>query len=150
MKIARGFIVIFLLWFLAAIILNIVALAFGVYETWMLYTLIGFFVILIILFLRKRLKSKDKKKKGKPRGIIKFFLILAILTILGYVAYNYIPSVNSSNYFYDIGSQLDAKSPYLSPQSHTSVVFNQSNVYRKISITFYKLLGPIKRINQPE
>lgn len=68
----------------------------------------------------------DYAKEPKHIKIIKIFAILAVIGIIGYLLYaNFIIS-QDFNYFYDIGSEQDAKKPYLTPISRVSDIVNEN------------------------
>lgn len=101
----------------------------------------------IIEDVRKKLgESTNYLKEPKHIRIIKILAIIAVLAIIGYIlASNFIIS-QDFNYFYDIGSQQDAKSPYLTPLNRISEIINDSNLnYRNLTSQLVYFIAPIPR-----
>jgi hypothetical protein len=71
----------------------------------------------------------------KPRSL-RWLKILAVLVVLVFIAFILIQNFVISkdfNYFYDIGSSQDAKTPYLTPANRVSAIINDSGTdYRNL------------------
>lgn len=69
-------------------------------------------------------------KEPKHIKILKIIIILIALGIIIYLVYQNFFASQDFNYFYDIGSSLDAKKPYLTSTDRTSDIINDTFNYR--------------------
>lgn len=81
--------------------------------------------------IKKIKKSTSFKFNFIP--LIRIIIIVLVLFLIGYLLYANIFSHQKFNYFYDIGSSVDAASPFLSPLSRVSLVSNETQDNQTIS-----------------
>ncbi|MBM3234020.1 hypothetical protein FJZ19_02910 [Candidatus Pacearchaeota archaeon] len=79
----------------------------------------------------ERVKEKTKENAYK---IIKFLIILIPIVLISFVIYSNFLASKDFNYFYDIGSQADAKTSYLTPIARISDINKEVDInYRNIT-----------------
>ncbi|MEK6906227.1 MAG: hypothetical protein AABW81_01250 [Nanoarchaeota archaeon] len=91
-------------------------------------------------------EARDFINEPKHIKILKIIALIIPLIIVGYLIYNNFLISHEFNYFYDIGSDTDAKKSYLSPFSRISEPYNTENTtYReaKQSLVYFNI--PIPR-----
>ncbi len=94
------------------ILVNIITPFFGV---WNVFYLIALGVLcLFLLFLVFR-----KKEDGLFK-VVKIMVLIIPVLLIGYIVYSNFIASHEFSYFYDIGSEKDAKKPYLTPVERTS------------------------------